>query len=172
MRISDWSSDVCSSDLQFRKSHDEVEVHTWALVRTPLQMERVVEAIAAMGGLVLFTVVDLELREILVRRCAKAKLQIVPVLDPIMHAFGKYLGEKAQNLPGRQHELDAEYFYRIDAMHFTIAHDDGQHLSDIDKADIVLVVVSRTSKTPTSIYLANRGYKTANIPILPFLRSV
>src|SRR3546814_14191276 len=87
-------------------------------------MERVVEAIAAMGGLVLFTVVDLELREILVRRCAKAKLQIVPVLDPIMHAFGKYLGEKAQNLPGRQHELDAEYFYRIDAMHFTIAHDD------------------------------------------------
>src|SRR3546814_20450820 len=68
------------------------------------------------------------------------------VLDPIMHAFGKYLGEKAQNLPGRQHELDAEYFYRIDAMHFTIAHDDGQHLSDIDKADIVLVGVSRTSK--------------------------
>src|SRR3546814_4361091 len=89
------------------------------------------------------------------------------VLDPIMHAFGKYLGEKAQNLPGRQHELDAEYFYRIDAMHFTIAHDDGQHLSDIDKADIVLVGVSRTSKTPTSIYLANRGYKTANIPIVP-----
>ncbi|MFC3675564.1 pyruvate, water dikinase regulatory protein [Ferrovibrio xuzhouensis] len=155
--------------VQFRKSHDEVEVHTWALVRTPLQMERVVEAIAAMGGLVLFTVVDLELREILVRRCAKAKLQIVPVLDPIMHAFGKYLGEKAQNLPGRQHELDAEYFYRIDAMHFTIAHDDGQHLSDIDKADIVLVGVSRTSKTPTSIYLANRGYKTANIPIVPGL---
>jgi regulator of PEP synthase PpsR (kinase-PPPase family) len=155
--------------VQFRKSHDEVEVHTWALVRTPLQMERVVEAIAAMGGLVLFTVVDLELREILVRRCAKAKLQIVPVLDPIMHAFAKYFGEKAQNLPGRQHELDADYFNRIDAMHFTIAHDDGQHLSDIDKADIVLVGVSRTSKTPTSIYLANRGYKTANIPIVPGL---
>ena len=155
--------------VQFRKTHDEVEVHTWALVRTPLQMERVVEAIAAMGGLVLFTVVDPELREILVRRCAKAKLQIVPVLDPIMHAFAKYFGEKAQNLPGRQHELDAEYFYRIDAMHFTIAHDDGQHLSDIDKADIVLIGVSRTSKTPTSIYLANRGYKTANIPIVPGL---
>src|SRR3546814_15192584 len=96
---------MATADLgQLRKSHDEVGVLTWALVRTPLQMERVVEAIAAMGGLVLFTVVDLELREILVRRCAKAKLQIVPVLDPIMHAFGKYLGEKAQNLPGRQHE--------------------------------------------------------------------
>ncbi|WP_341704217.1 pyruvate, water dikinase regulatory protein [Ferrovibrio sp.] len=155
--------------VQFQKSHDEVEVHTWALVRTPLQMERVVEAIAAMGGLVLFTIVDKGQRDILVKGCAQAKLQIVPVLDPVMHAVGRYFGEKAQNLPGRQHELDAEYFYRIDAMHFTIAHDDGQHLGDIDKADIVLVGVSRTSKTPTSIYLANRGYKTANIPIVPGL---
>jgi len=155
--------------VQFQKSQEEVEVHTWALVRTPLQMERVVEAIAAMGGLVLFTVVDTEQREILVKGCAKAKLPMVPVLDPVMHAFGKYLGEKAQNLPGRQHELDAEYFHRIDAMHFTIAHDDGQHLGDLDKADIVLVGVSRTSKTPTSIYLANRGFKTANVPIIPGL---
>lgn len=155
--------------VQFQKSQEEVEVHTWALVRTPLQMERVVEAIAAMGGLVLFTVVDKEQREILVKGCAKAKLPMVPVLDPVMHAFGKYLGEKAQNLPGRQHELDAEYFHRIDAMHFTIAHDDGQHLGDLDKADIVLVGVSRTSKTPTSIYLANRGFKTANVPIIPGL---
>lgn len=155
--------------VQFQKSQEEVEVHTWALVRTPLQMERVVEAIAAMGGLVLFTVVDTEQREILMKGCAKAKLPMVPVLDPVMHAFGKYLGEKAQNLPGRQHELDAEYFHRIDAMHFTIAHDDGQHLGDLDKADIVLVGVSRTSKTPTSIYLANRGFKTANVPIIPGL---
>src|SRR3546814_14284375 len=111
MRISDWSSDVCSSDL------------------------------------------DLELREILVRRCAKAKLQIVPVLDPIMHAFGKYLGEKAQNLPGRQHELDAEYFYRIDAMHFTIAHAYGQHLSDIDKPHIVLLGCTRHTNPPTPHHL-------------------
>lgn len=155
--------------VQFQKSQEEVEVHTWALVRKPLQMERVIEAIAAMGGLVLFTVVDQQLREILIRGCANAKLPIVPVLDPVIHAFGKYLGEKAQNLPGRQHELDAEYFSRIDAMHFTIAHDDGQHLSDLEKADIVLVGVSRTSKTPTSMYLANRGFKTANVPIVPGL---
>lgn len=155
--------------VQFQKSQEEVETHTWALVRKPLQMERVVEAIAAMGGLVLFTIVDQELREILIKGCAKAKLPVVPVLDPVIHAFGKYLGEKAINLPGRQHELDAEYFYRIDAMHFTIAHDDGQHLEDLEKADIVLVGVSRTSKTPTSIYLANRGYKTANVPIVPGL---
>lgn len=155
--------------VQFQKSQEEVETHTWALVRKPLQMERVVEAIAAMGGLVLFTIVDQELREILIRGCAKAKLPIVPVLDPVIMAFGKYLGEKAVNLPGRQHELDAEYFHRIDAMHFTIAHDDGQHLEDLEKADIVLVGVSRTSKTPTSIYLANRGLKTANVPIVPSL---
>jgi [pyruvate, water dikinase]-phosphate phosphotransferase / [pyruvate, water dikinase] kinase len=155
--------------VQFQKSQDEVETHTWALVRKPLQMERVVEAIAAMGGLVVFTIVDQELREILVKGCAKAKLPIVPVLDPVIMAFGKYLGEKAVNLPGRQHELDAEYFHRIDAMHFTIAHDDGQHLEDLEKADIVLVGVSRTSKTPTSIYLANRGFKTANVPIVPGL---
>src|SRR3546814_19220457 len=90
--------------VQFRKSHDAVEVHTWALVRTPLQMERVVEAIAAMGGLVLFTVVDLELREILVLRCAKAKLQIVPVLAPILPAFGQYPREKAQNMTAPHHE--------------------------------------------------------------------
>ena len=155
--------------VQFQKSQEEVEVHTWALVRKPLQMERVVEAIAAMGGLVLFTVVDQQLREILIKGCANAKLPVVPVLDPVIHAFGKYLGEKAQNLPGRQHELDAEYFHRIDAMHFTIAHDDGQHLMDLEKADIVLVGVSRTSKTPTSMYLANRGFKTANVPIVPGL---
>ena len=155
--------------VQFQKSQEEVETHTWALVRKPLQMERVVEAIAAMGGLVLFTIVDQELREILVKGCARAKLPIVPVLDPVIMAFGKYLGEKAVNLPGRQHEMDAEYFHRIDAMHFTIAHDDGQHLEDLDKADIVLVGVSRTSKTPTSIYLANRGLKTANVPIVPGL---
>jgi len=155
--------------VQFQKSQDEVETHTWALVRKPLQMERVVEAIAAMGGLVVFTIVDQELREILVKGCAKAKLPVVPVLDPVILAFGKYLGEKAVNLPGRQHELDAEYFHRIDAMHFTIAHDDGQHLEDLEKADIVLVGVSRTSKTPTSIYLANRGFKTANVPIVPGL---
>lgn len=155
--------------VQFQKSQEEVETHTWALVRKPLQMERVVEAIAAMGGLVLFTIVDQELREILIKGCAKAKLPVVPVLDPVIMAFGKYLGEKAVNLPGRQHELDAEYFHRIDAMHFTIAHDDGQHLEDLEKADIVLVGVSRTSKTPTSIYLANRGLKTANVPIVPGL---
>lgn len=155
--------------VQFQKSQDEVETHTWALVRTPAQMERVADAIVQIGGLVLFTIVDPQLRDILVKACGKHALTYLSVLDPVIHAFGKYLGEKAQNLPGRQHELDAEYFARIDAMHYTIAHDDGQHQGDLDKADIVLIGVSRTSKTPTSIYLANRGYKTANVPIVPGL---
>jgi len=155
--------------VQFQKSAEEVETHTWALVRTPAQMERVVEAISRIGGLVMFTIVDPALREILVKHCAKHRITYLAVLDPVMHAMGKFFGEKAGTQPGRQHELDAEYFARIDAMHFTIAHDDGQHTEDLDKADIVLVGVSRTSKTPTSIYLANRGYKTANIPIVPGL---
>jgi regulator of PEP synthase PpsR (kinase-PPPase family) len=155
--------------VQFQKSQEEVEIHSWSLVRTAAQMQRTVDAIAKTGGLVLFTLVDPQLRDALVKGCAKHRIGYIAVLDPVIHAMGKYFGEKARNLPGRQHELDAEYFARIDAMHFTIAHDDGQHTEDIDKADIVLVGVSRTSKTPTSIYLANRGYKTANVPIVPGL---
>lgn len=155
--------------VQFQKSAEEVETHTWALVRTPAHMERVLEAITKIGGLVMFTIVDPSLRDILVKHCGKHRITYVAVLDPVMHAMGKFFGEKAGTQPGRQHELDAEYFARIDAMHYTIAHDDGQHTEDLEKADIVLVGVSRTSKTPTSIYLANRGYKTANIPIVPEL---
>lgn len=155
--------------VQFHTSAQEVETHSWALVRTAAQMERVAESITKIGGLVLFTIVNPNLRDILVRHCVKHRIPYLAVLDPIILAMGKFFGEKAKNQPGRQHELDAEYFARIDAMHFTIAHDDGQHTDDIDKADIVLVGVSRTSKTPTSIYLANRGFKTANIPIVPGL---
>ncbi|MBP7062961.1 pyruvate, water dikinase regulatory protein [Ferrovibrio sp.] len=155
--------------VQFQKSHEEVEVHSWTMVRSAAQMQRSVEAIAKIGGLVLFTIVDPQLRDVLVKGCAKHRIGYIAVLDPVIHAMGKFFGEKARNLPGRQHELDAEYFARIDAMHYTIAHDDGQQADDLDKADIVLVGVSRTSKTPTSIYLANRGYKTANVPIVPGL---
>src|SRR5208282_3543292 len=89
------------------------------------------------------------------------------VLDPIMGSLASYLGLRSRNLPGRQHELDAEYFSRIDAMQFVLSHDDGQATWDLDHADVVLVGVSRTSKTPTCIYLANRGIKAANVPIVP-----
>jgi [pyruvate, water dikinase]-phosphate phosphotransferase / [pyruvate, water dikinase] kinase len=89
------------------------------------------------------------------------------VLDPVLEAFGQFIGERAKGLPGRQHQMDAAYFRRIDAVHFTMAHDDGIGIDNLEQADIVLVGVSRSSKTPTSIYLANRGYKTANYPLVP-----
>jgi regulator of PEP synthase PpsR (kinase-PPPase family) len=89
------------------------------------------------------------------------------VLDPVLAALSRYLRQAAAHLPGRQHALDAEYFARIEAMDFAMAHDDGQQLANLDKADVVLVGVSRTSKTPTSLYLANRGIRCANVPIVP-----
>jgi regulator of PEP synthase PpsR (kinase-PPPase family) len=144
----------------------EREEHLWALVRTPAQMEPVVRAISELGGIVLYTLVDPKLRELLETRCRGLGIPCLSVLDPVIDAFADFLGEKAQARPGRQHELDAKYFARIDAMAFTLSHDDGQGAADLERADIVLVGVSRTSKTPTSIYLANQGLKTANIPFV------
>ncbi|MGQ3031065.1 MAG: pyruvate, water dikinase regulatory protein, partial [Ferrovibrionaceae bacterium] len=145
----------------------EQREHSWALVRTPGVMERVIQAIAATRGIVLYTVVDPELREMLVDSCRKIGVPCVAVLDPVIQALSLFLGQQAQGLPGRQHELDAEYFKRIDAMNYTLAHDDGQVPEDLDTADLILLGVSRTSKTPTSIYLANRGVKVVNIPVIP-----
>jgi hypothetical protein len=152
--------------VQFEHAKD-TEEHLWTLVRTPGQMERVVQAIEPERSIVLYTLVDIGLRDILVRGCRKLGVTCISVLDPVIAALAGFLGEKAQATPGRQHELDAAYFARIDAMHYTMAHDDGQSTADLDEADIVLVGVSRTSKTPTSVYLANRGMKTANVPIVP-----
>jgi regulator of PEP synthase PpsR (kinase-PPPase family) len=91
----------------------------------------------------------------------------IPVLDPVLGALAGYLGAEMNATPGRQYQLDAEYFARIDAMQFTLNHDDGQLLEDVEDADIVVIGVSRTSKTPTCMYLANRGYKCANYPLVP-----
>jgi regulator of PEP synthase PpsR (kinase-PPPase family) len=103
----------------------------------------------------------------LVSGCHRLQVPCIPVLDPVIMALASHLGMQAQGLPGRQHELDAEYFGRIDAMNFALSHDDGQSAQDYDLADVILVGVSRTSKTPTCIYLANRGIKAANVPIVP-----
>lgn len=141
--------------------------HLWWLVRTQRQVDRVIAGIEADPGIVLFTVVDTEIRSAVEKGCRRLKVPYIPVLDPVMAALGGFLGEKINAKPGRQHVLDADYFARIDAMHYTLAHDDGQNANDLNLADIILVGVSRTSKTPTCMYLANRGLKAANVPIVP-----
>ncbi len=141
--------------------------HLWWLVRTQGQVERVIEGIEANPGIVLVTLMDSAVRGLLEEACRQLGVLYVPVLDPVMAALAGYLEADFGAQPGRQHALDAAYFQRIDAMHFTLSHDDGQMLHDLDAADVVLVGVSRTSKTPTCMYLANRGLKAANIPLIP-----
>ncbi len=145
----------------------ETNEHRWVFVRSAEQMQRVIAGIESQPGLVLFTLVDLELRQILQDGCRRLKQPCISVLDPVIAAFVNFFGERALGEPGRQHELDQEYFGRIEAMDFTMTHDDGQHTEDLDTADIILVGISRTSKTPTAIYLANRGLKTANVAFVP-----
>ncbi len=141
--------------------------HVYALVRGPKQLERVLGEIEAAPGMVMFTMVNDDLRQRLESRCNELQTPCISVLDPVMLALGAYLGKKSSHKPGLQHAMDAEYFDRIEALNYTMAHDDGQSSGDLDDADIILVGVSRTSKTPTCIYLANRGIKAANIPIVP-----
>lgn len=141
--------------------------HFWNLVRTTRQLDMVIEGIKDNPGLVMFTLVDDELRRQLQDVCRELQVPCIPVLEPLINALGAYLGLESQSQPGRQHMLDAQYFGRMDAMDFALAHDDGQGTWDLHEADVVLVGVSRTSKTPTCIYLANRGIKAANIPFVP-----
>lgn len=141
--------------------------HAWTLVRTQRQMERVLEGVRRNPGPVLYTVVNPELRRQLADCCRQIGVAGISVLDPVMAALASEFQEESSNRPGLQHEMDAEYFDRIEAMHYTMAHDDGQLADDLSQADVVLVGVSRTSKTPTCIYLANRGVKAANIPLVP-----
>lgn len=141
--------------------------HVYALVRGPKQLERVLGEIETSPGIVMFTMVNDELRKRLETRCYEMQVPCISVLDPAMQALGSYLGKEISHKPGSQHAMDAEYFGRIDALNYTMSHDDGQSADDLDDADIILLGVSRTSKTPTCIYLANRGIKAANIPIVP-----
>jgi regulator of PEP synthase PpsR (kinase-PPPase family) len=149
--------------------YDDVETirHFWPMVRSEAHLERILQEIAQNPGLVLFTLVSSEMRRALETRCRALGLPAVAPLDPVNDALSNLLGQQAKARPGRQHVLDAAYFQRVDAIQFTIAHDDGINWENWEEADIVLAGVSRTSKTPTSIYLANRGFKTANIPIVP-----
>ncbi len=147
--------------------HVRILYHRWSLIRTRFQLHRVLEGIEAEPGPVLSTVVDKALRNDLEGTCQRLGITVVNVLDPVLSVLADELGEQATNRPGRQYVLDADYFRRIDAMHFVLAHDDGQAQAGIAEADVCLVGVSRSSKTPTSFYLANRGIKAANVPLVP-----
>lgn len=141
--------------------------HVYPLVRSSAQLDRVLNELESAPGMVLYTLVEPELAERLEAACREFGCPCLSVLDPVLNLFQSYLGTVSTQRPGAQHVLDADYFKRIDALNFTMVHDDGQLPDDLDEADVVLVGISRTSKTPTSIYLANRGIKTANIPLVP-----
>lgn len=145
----------------------EVHRHFWPMVRSLQHLDRVMSEIAQYPGAVLFTLVNPEIRARLEERCRTLGLPAVSALDAVTVILENMLGQEARARPGRQHMMDEAYFDRVDAIHYTIAHDDGVAPEDWEEADIVLAGVSRTSKTPTSIYLANRGYKVANIPVVP-----
>ena len=141
--------------------------HPWTLIRTQSQMEKVLKGVERNPGPVLFTMVNGDLHNALMEGCRRLGVPCIPVLDPVIHTLASYFDVEITGRPGQQHALDAEYFERIDAMNFALSHDDGQMASGLHQADVVLIGVSRTSKTPTCIYLANRGIKAANIPVVP-----
>ena len=141
--------------------------HVHPLVRTQKQLDRVLGEIDEAPGIVLYTLLEDDLVERLEMKCRELGLPCLSILGPVLHLFQAYLGAETTHKVGAQHTLNAEYFRRIDALNYTMLHDDGQHMEDLEEADVVLIGVSRTSKTPTSIYLANRGVKTANVPLVP-----
>jgi len=150
---------------QFPKVKVIEKRHT--MVRNKQHISKALEMISSNPGFVIFTVVDDELTEQLVLGCKKLQVPYIDLLNPVLSQLGNYVGMDRDSRPGSQHVMDADYFSKIEALHYVLAHDEGQSLSNLNEADIVLVGVSRTTKTPTSIYMANRGYKTANVPYVP-----
>jgi [pyruvate, water dikinase]-phosphate phosphotransferase / [pyruvate, water dikinase] kinase len=144
----------------------DVRRHFWPMVRSQQHLDRILADIADNPGLVLFTLVNQDIRARLEERCSALGLPAIAALDQVTSALEDLFGQQAKARPGRQHLMDDAYFARVEAIQFTIAHDDGVGWEEWEEADILLAGVSRSSKTPTSIYLANRGYKTANIPIV------
>jgi regulator of PEP synthase PpsR (kinase-PPPase family) len=141
--------------------------HVYPLVRTQKQLERVLVEIEESPGIVLYTLLEGGLTERLETKCREFGVPCLSILGPVLRLLQSYLGAETTPRIGAQHMLNAEYFRRIDALNFTMLHDDGQHTDEFEDADVVLLGVSRTSKTPTSIYLANRGVKTGNYPLVP-----
>jgi regulator of PEP synthase PpsR (kinase-PPPase family) len=144
----------------------EVEEYMWSLVRTKSRMLKIVEEIKKHEGIVLYTILDQELLDLLLKETNKENIKTISALDGIIAKFSKHIGQDIINKPGRQHALDEEYFEKIDAINFTIDHDDGRKTDSLKDAEIILVGPSRTSKSPTCIYLSYRGYKAANVPFI------
>ena len=141
--------------------------HQYSFTRTENQILKIIDICKKKkNSIILYTIVDTELARFLSIETEKEKLPCFGVLGDLILSFSKLLNQKASNLPSGQHVLNDEYYERIEAIQFTMNHDDGNLIEDIKKSDIILLGVSRTSKTPTSIYLANRGYKTSNIPLV------
>ena len=141
--------------------------HYYALVRSPRQLERALADIEEAPGVVMHTIVDDTLRTALEEGCRRLDMPCIAALDPLVSALSRYLGAALTRRVGAQHALDTDYFNRMDALNYAIGHDDGQGGQELDQADVVLVGVSRTSKTPTCIYLAHRGIRAANFPLVP-----
>ncbi len=141
--------------------------HIYPLVRTHKQLDRALAEIETAPGIVLYTLLNQELADRLEGKCRDFGVPYLSILGPVLALFQSYLGAETTPKVGAQHTLNAEYFKRIDALNYSMLHDDGQHTDGLEHADVVLVGVSRTSKTPTSIYLANRGVKAANVPLVP-----
>ena len=146
--------------------HRPIE-HIYALVRTAKQLHRVLSEVELQPGVVLFTIIDQDIRRQLETKCSELSIPCISILDPVIASLGRYLNARHHPQVGRQHAMNDEYFKRIDALNYTMAHDDGQNPQGLEQAEVVLVGISRTSKTPTSIYLANRGIMVANIPLVP-----
>jgi [pyruvate, water dikinase]-phosphate phosphotransferase / [pyruvate, water dikinase] kinase len=141
--------------------------HSYFLVRSITQLKRVMSEIEAAPGVVMFTLSNMDHRALLESRCRELGMPCVPVLDPVLDTMSRYLGQELNHRVGAARVLNAEYFQRIDALDFAMYHDDGQQAINLTEADVILVGVSRTSKTPTSVYLAHRGVKAANVPMVP-----
>jgi regulator of PEP synthase PpsR (kinase-PPPase family) len=169
--ISDSTGETLSSVARAVLSQFEsVETNDfiWPLIRTKSQIDKVIEAIRKQPGIVLYTIVKDDLIEDLKKACYELQVPCIPVLSHIIVEFSNYLRENINHVVGRQHLLDNDYFSRVDAISYTINHDDGQSTWDLYEADVVIIGVSRTSKSPTSVYLSCRGYKVANIPFVSF----
>tara|TARA_B100001093_G_scaffold514688_1_gene589302 strand:+ start:538 stop:1359 length:822 start_codon:yes stop_codon:yes gene_type:complete len=153
--------------LKSQFSNFDYEKKEFAFVRTEQQINKIIsECSSVQNSIVLYTIVETKLAKYLSQISEKNKVPCFGILGNLILSFSKLLNQKAIHKPSAQHVLDDDYYKRIEAIQFTMAHDDGKKLNDVTEADIVLLGVSRTSKTPTSIYLANRGYKTINIPLV------